>query len=58
MSNKPKSSGLFSPNVRQVISNISQRIFYPEPKAYDHLKDERPGKLNRLGILSVCVFFN
>jgi len=39
-----KSKGLFSPQVRQVISNISQRIFYQEPRAYDQLKDERPGK--------------
>ena len=43
MAGKTQSS-LFSPQVRQVLSNLSHRFFYQEPKTYDQLKDEPPGK--------------
>ena len=46
MAAKPAPASLLSPQVRQVLSNLSQRIFYQEPRsrAYNQFPKEEPGE--------------
>nr|CAB3267056.1 transmembrane protein 17B-like [Phallusia mammillata] len=42
MTSKQSSSQLFSPQVRQVLTNLSSKIFWQEP-SYSHMDDDLPG---------------
>ena len=43
MSKQFSNPNLLSPQVRQVLSNLSQKLFYHESDEYNHLQDVHPG---------------
>ena len=45
MSRRTSNTNLLSPQIRQTLNNLSQRIFYHEPKNYSELQNEDPGKI-------------